>query len=108
MCVKGYSVIVAKVGAVLPGLTIKATTVRGQPSFGMICSYSELGLDDKFIPESMKEGIAILSEDYPVGMDALEALGWDDTLFDISLNAKSCQCELTHCHGVGSKCHLKS
>lgn len=81
----GISVIVAKVGAVLPELTIKATTVRGKPSFGMICSYRELGLEDKFIPESMKEGIAILSEDFPCGMDALEALGWDDTLFDISL-----------------------
>ncbi|MBS3992073.1 MAG: phenylalanine--tRNA ligase subunit beta [Erysipelothrix sp.] len=82
---EGITVIVARVGAQLPGLTIKATTVRGKPSMGMICSYSELGLDDKFIPESMKEGIAILDEEYPLGMDALEALGWDDTLFDISL-----------------------
>lgn len=79
------TVIVAKVGAVLPQLTIKATTVRGYPSFGMICSYYELGLDDKFIPEDQKEGIATLSGDYELGSDVLEALGWDDTIFDVSL-----------------------
>jgi phenylalanyl-tRNA synthetase beta chain len=81
----GQRVIVARVGAKLPALTIKATTVRGQPSMGMICSYSELGIEDKFIPEDQKEGIAVLSSDFEIGMDALEALGWDDTLFDISL-----------------------
>jgi phenylalanyl-tRNA synthetase beta chain len=78
-------VIVAKVGAKLPGLTIKATTVRGAPSMGMICSYSELGIEEKFIPEDQKEGIAFFTHDLPLGMDACEALGWDDTIFDVSL-----------------------
>jgi phenylalanyl-tRNA synthetase beta chain len=81
----GQTVIVARVGAKLPNLTIKATTVRGQPSMGMICSYAELGIEDKFIPEDQKEGIAVLSSDLEIGLDALEALGWDDTLFDVSL-----------------------
>lgn len=78
-------VIVAKVGAQLPGLTIKATTVRGQPSFGMLCSYKELGLEEKFIPEDQLEGIATLPETLTIGMDIIEAMGWDDTIYEIAL-----------------------
>lgn len=79
------TVIVAKVGAQLPALTIKATTVRGQPSFGMLCSYKELGLEEKFIPMDQCEGIATLPDNLVCGMDIVEAMGWDDTIFDISL-----------------------
>ena len=39
-------------GAVLPtGLKIKKSNLRGLPSYGMMCSYEELGFDDKVIPK---------------------------------------------------------
>jgi phenylalanyl-tRNA synthetase beta chain len=46
-CRQGIKVAVAKVGAVLPGnFKIKKAKLRGQPSFGMLCSFSELGISD--------------------------------------------------------------
>ena len=40
-CRQGLKVAVAKVGAVLPGnFKIKKAKLRGQPSFGMLCSFS--------------------------------------------------------------------
>ena len=44
---KGIKVIVAKVGAKLPGGEIKKGKIRGVESNGMLCSMAELGLDNK-------------------------------------------------------------
>ena len=44
----GIKVIVAKVGAVLPGdFEIKKSKIRGEESCGMICALFELGLEEK-------------------------------------------------------------
>lgn len=61
---KGQKVVVAKVGAVMPGgLVIKPAELRGVPSNGMICSQKELGL-----PNAPKEkGIYVLDDSYAVG-----------------------------------------
>lgn len=61
---QGQKVVVAKVGAVMPGgMEIKATELRGVPSNGMICSAKELGL-----PNAPKEkGILELEDSYEVG-----------------------------------------
>lgn len=61
---QGQKVVVAKVGAVMPGgMEIKPTELRGVPSNGMICSAKELGL-----PNAPKEkGILVLEESYETG-----------------------------------------
>ncbi|WP_226583825.1 YtpR family tRNA-binding protein [Halobacillus litoralis] len=61
---QGQKVVVAKVGAVMPGgMKIKDAKLRGVPSTGMICSAKELDL-----PDAPKEkGILVLEDDYKAG-----------------------------------------
>ena len=60
----GQKVVVAKVGAIMPsGLEIKAGNLRGEDSFGMICSQIELGLPNA--PE--EKGFYVLDDSYEVG-----------------------------------------
>ncbi len=79
----GQKVIVAQVGAVLPELTIKKTTIKGLESNGMICALNELGVDESFSEED-NNGIYVLPNDAKVGNEeVLKYLGLDDTIFDI-------------------------
>ena len=72
----GLKVIVARVGAKLPGGEIKAGVIRGQSSNGMCCSLLELGVDSKYLTEYQQSGIEELPEDAPVGEeDVLGYLG---------------------------------
>lgn len=60
----GQKVVVAKVGAVMPsGLLIKAGNLRGEDSFGMLCSARELAIPGA--PEV--KGILVLEEAAEVG-----------------------------------------
>lgn len=60
---KGQKVVVAKIGATMPGgFKIKPTTLRGVPSNGMICSKKELGLPNA----EAEEGIYILDDSYNI------------------------------------------
>ncbi len=79
----GQKVIVATVGAILPAIEIKAATVRGIESNGMICSLKELGVDQKLQSEQDLEGIKVLSPEAIVGTDPLQYLGLDDEILDI-------------------------
>lgn len=83
----GIKVIVAKVGAILPGGTIKESTIRGVESNGMLCSLEELGIESKYVPERSKGGIHILEDDAPVGVDAIKYLEYDDTVIDLELTS---------------------
>lgn len=84
----GVKVIVANVGAVLPGdFKIKAAKVRGQESHGMLCSLQELGIEEKYVPEEFKNGIYLLPEDAEIGACPLEYLGFDDTIIDLELTS---------------------
>ena len=84
---KGLKVIVAKVGAKLPEITIKKGMIRGQESNGMLCSMLELGLESKYVDEIDKTGIHELPEDAPIGEDPIKYMGLDDEVIDFELTA---------------------
>ncbi len=85
-------VIVARVGAKLPEINIKASKVRGVESNGMLCSLLELGVDEKVLSEEQKAGIELLASEAPVGENPLTYLGLDDVIFDIGLTPNRNDC----------------
>ena len=85
---KGLKVIVALVGAELPGdFKIKAGKIRGVESNGMLCSIAELGLDSKFLRPEDKEGIHELPETAVPGEDPIKLMGMDDGVIDFELTS---------------------
>ncbi|WP_313667275.1 phenylalanine--tRNA ligase subunit beta [Atlantibacter sp.] len=86
-CRQGLKVAVATVGAVLPGdFKIKAAKLRGEPSEGMLCSFSELGISDDH------SGIIELPADAPIGTDIREYLKLDDNTIEISVTPNRADC----------------
>ncbi len=86
-CRQGLKVAVATVGAVLPGdFKIKAAKLRGEPSEGMLCSFSELGISDDH------NGIIELPADAPIGTDIREYLQLDDNTIEISVTPNRADC----------------
>lgn len=89
----GQKVIVAKPGARLPGgLKIKKAKIRGEVSNGMICSLEELGIENRVVPKEYADGIFVLPEDTPVGIDAIPLLGLDDAILVLDLTANRADC----------------
>ncbi|HDZ6847170.1 TPA: phenylalanine--tRNA ligase subunit beta [Mannheimia haemolytica] len=86
-CRQGLKVACAVEGAVLPGdFKIKKTKLRGQPSEGMLCSYSELGIKEDH------SGIIELPADAPIGQDFREYLNLNDVAIEISLTPNRADC----------------
>ncbi len=86
-CRLGLKVAVATVGAVLPGdFKIKKAKLRGQPSHGMLCSFSELGIDVE------SNGIMELPQDAVIGTDFREFLKLNDVTIDVDLTANRADC----------------
>ncbi|WP_075181663.1 phenylalanine--tRNA ligase subunit beta [Pantoea sp. 1.19] len=86
-CRQGLKVAVATVGAVLPGdFKIKAAKLRGEPSEGMLCSFSELGISDDH------DGIIELPQDAPVGRDLRDYLTLNDNTIEISVTPNRADC----------------
>ena len=84
----GLKVIVARVGAKLPGGEIKAGVIRGQSSNGMCCSLLELGVEAKYLSEYQQAGIEELPIDAPVGEEnVLGYLGLDDEVLNLKVLA---------------------
>ncbi len=80
-------VAVAMIGAKLPnGLKIKRAKVRGIESNGMLCSASELGLEES------SDGLIELDPDAEIGMRVDEYLQLDDHLIDIDLTPNRGDC----------------
>ena len=79
----GQRVPVATIGAVMHnGMEIKAVTIRGVQSSGMICSEAELGISEDH------SGIMVLDKDAPIGKPLAEYLDCDDYIlgFEITPN----------------------
>ncbi|MCP4989498.1 MAG: phenylalanine--tRNA ligase subunit beta [Colwellia sp.] len=86
-CRLGLKVAVATVGAVLPGdFKIKKAKLRGVPSFGMLCSESEIGLAEE------SDGIMELASDAPLGTCIREYLDLNDVTIDVDLTANRGDC----------------
>lgn len=84
---EGMSVPCALVGAVLPGdFKIKKGKIRGEVSYGMLCSAAELRL------ASDASGIMALEGDFVAGMSLEDALDLTDTVFEIDLTPNRPDC----------------
>jgi phenylalanyl-tRNA synthetase beta chain len=90
--VAGMNAPCAPVGARLPGASadkpfeIKAATMRGVESRGMLCSARELGLSDDH------SGLLVISGDAAPGSDVREVLALDDKVLTIKLTPNRSDC----------------
>lgn len=83
---QGQKVAVAKPGAVLPGnVIIKRVKLRGVESNGMICSMQELGIDEKYVPKDMEDGIYVFPDDVKVGEQVEPLLNLNDAVLEFDL-----------------------
>ena len=77
----------ATIGATLPiGLTIKRAKLRGETSYGMLCSEKELGLSED------AAGLMELPTGTPLGTSLSEALGLDDVVFELEITPNRPDC----------------
>ena len=83
----GLKIPAALIGAVLPGdFKIKKSKLRGEESFGMLCSEKELGL------AADANGLMELAADAPVGVDIREYLSLDDSIIEVDLTPNRADC----------------
>ncbi len=84
---KGLKVPLARIGAVLPGdFKISKARMRGEDSFGMLCSARELGLSQDHA------GLLELDPEAKVGQDIRQALDLNDTIFEVKLTPNRADC----------------
>ncbi len=83
----GLKIPAALIGAVLPGdFKIKESKLRGELSFGMLCSEKELGL------AVSSEGLMELPADAPVGIDIRDYLALNDNIIELGLTPNRADC----------------
>ena len=84
---EGLKVPLARIGAVLPGdFKISKARMRGEDSFGMLCSARELGLSQDH------GGLLELDANAKIGQDIRSALDLNDTIFEIKLTPNRADC----------------
>ncbi|MCI5774943.1 MAG: phenylalanine--tRNA ligase subunit beta [Aerococcus sp.] len=82
----GQKVIVALQNSWIAGhQKIKKGKMRGVTSYGMICALDEIGFSTAVLPREYVEGIMVLPDDAPIGMDIVEYLKMDDPIIDIDV-----------------------
>lgn len=74
------------------GIKIKKGKLRGIESNGMMCSIEELGSTRDMFPLAPENGLYILPEDAPVGANAVEYLGLDDTEVEYEITSNRVDC----------------
>ena len=74
-------------------MEIKQGKLRGYDSFGMLCSGTELGLNEDLYPGAGYNGLLVLPEDAEVGADVNPILGMDEWIFDIAITANRPDCQ---------------
>ena len=83
----GLKIPAALIGAVLPGdFKIKESKLRGELSYGMLCSEKELGL------ATSSDGLMELPADAPVGVDIREYLTLNDYVIELGLTPNRADC----------------
>ena len=84
---QGMRTVLAKIGASLPGVDeLKAVSLKGVTSSGMLCSAKEIGLSDEH------DGIMDLSIEEPIGMQLTEVIESNDNIIEISLTPNRGDC----------------
>jgi phenylalanyl-tRNA synthetase beta chain len=84
---EGLKIPAALIGAILPGdFKIKKSKLRGEASYGMLCSEKELGL------AADADGLMELAEDAPVGADIRDYLALNDQLIEVDLTPNRADC----------------
>jgi len=89
---EGMKVAFAPVGTVVKWhgtdvMKLERIKIRGEESFGMICSSTEIGLEEMFPLKSEHEIVDLSSVDAPVGTPLAKALGLDDVVLDVDNHA---------------------
>lgn len=74
------------------GTEIKKGKLRGEVSDGMFCSVAELGVPKDMVMPGEAEGIYILPEGTPIGMDIRDALMLNDTVYEFELTPNRADC----------------
>ena len=84
----GLRSLLAPVGTQVKGWDkpLKAATIRGVKSEGMLCSAQELGIGDD------AAGIIEIDESIPLGTQAHKALGLDEVVLDVALTPDRVDC----------------
>ena len=83
----GQNVPVARTGAVLPGgMNIRKARIRGEESFGMICSEAELNLSDDH------DGIMVLDDGIEPGLPLKSVLGEPETVLNVDVGTNRPDC----------------
>lgn len=74
-------------------MTIKKGKLRGYESVGMLCSGTELGLNEDLYPGAGYNGLLALPKDAEAGADVKPIVGLDDWIFDIAITANRPDCQ---------------
>lgn len=84
----GIKAIFAPPGSFIPGsgMELKAGTIRGEASNGMLVSEREMGLSNEH------NGIIEVDEKWPVGTPIAEVLGLNDPVFDVNITPNRADC----------------